>query len=192
MRASLVEHARRLIQRDGARALTMRSLAAEAGCAVGLPYTVFANREALVAELVHVEFHRLLEALDVWGNDVGRRTVGENLVRYTRIMLRGRDAPAFVLSDQIGDEAFQAAVAAKAHTSGLLASFGTAVTDYLAAEQRIGRIDYTVDVDAYGFLITGAVHNLLVSDRAYPRPDTRQLRRFLMAIANDLAPRSPT
>ena len=192
LRASLIEHARRLVQRDGAHALTMRSLAAEAGCAVGLPYTVFANREALVAELVYVEFRRLLDALDVWGGDVGRRTVGENLVRYARIMLSDRDAPAFVLADEISDDAFQAAVAERAHTSGLLASFDTAVADYLAAEQRIGRIDSAMDVAAYGFLITGAVHNLLVSGPAYPRPEARRLRRFLIAIANDLAPRSHT
>ena len=30
-----------------------------------------------------------------------------------------------------------------------------------------------VDVKAYGFLVTGALHNLVVSPAGYPRPDTR-------------------
>lgn len=192
LRASLVEHASRLVQRDGPHALTMRALADEAGYAVGLPYTVFANREALVAELVQVEFRGMLEALDGWGAAVGRRTVGQNLMRYARIMLSDRDAPAFVLADEISDDAFRAAVAEKADESGLLTSFATAVADYLAAEQRVGRVDAAIDAAAYGFLITGAVHNLLVSGPAYPRPSDRQLRRFLVAIADNLAPRSPT
>ena len=40
LRTSLVAHALRLVEREGAPALTMRALAAEAGCAVGLPYKV--------------------------------------------------------------------------------------------------------------------------------------------------------
>jgi hypothetical protein len=38
LRASPIQHARRLVNRDGAAVLTMRALAVEAGCAVGLLY----------------------------------------------------------------------------------------------------------------------------------------------------------
>ena len=53
LRASLVADTLRVIARDGAAALTMRALAAEAGCAVGLPYKVFTDRHELVGEIVH-------------------------------------------------------------------------------------------------------------------------------------------
>ena len=45
LRSDLVQVAQRIVARDGAAALTMRALAAEAGCAVGLPYKVFASRD---------------------------------------------------------------------------------------------------------------------------------------------------
>jgi AcrR family transcriptional regulator len=64
LRASLIEHAQRLVERDGAGALTMRALAAEAHCAVGLPYKVFADRRELVMELLRAEFVRLRAAFD--------------------------------------------------------------------------------------------------------------------------------
>ena len=46
-----------------------------------------------------------------------------------------------------------------------------------------------VDVKAYGFLVTGALHNLVVSPAGYPRPDTRSLKRMLSAVARQIAPR---
>jgi AcrR family transcriptional regulator len=187
LRASLIEHAQRLIRRDGAHALTMRALAAEAGCAVGLPYKVFANREELVAELVHIELRRLRAAFDAWVGEAGERTVGENLWRYARLLLQA-DTPALILAEEIGDKNLDAAVTDKAHESGLLASFDTTVANYLRAEQRLGRVAADIDVQAYGFLITGAIHNLLASGDAYPRPDTRRLQQILSAVARQIAP----
>jgi AcrR family transcriptional regulator len=52
LRASLVHHALQLVARKGAAALTMRALAIEAGCALGMPYKVFADRRELVAEMM--------------------------------------------------------------------------------------------------------------------------------------------
>jgi hypothetical protein len=46
LRSSPIEHAGRLVRLEGVKALTMRGLAAEAGCAVGLPYELFAARDA--------------------------------------------------------------------------------------------------------------------------------------------------
>ncbi|MFD7323170.1 TetR/AcrR family transcriptional regulator [Streptomyces sp. NPDC059875] len=187
LRASLIEHAQRLVEREGPQALTMRALATEAGCAVGLPYKIFANREELIAELVYLELGRLRAAFDAWAADAGSRTVGENLTRYARILLETH-APSLTVTQAIDDAALKAAVAAKAHQSGLLRSFESTVTDYLLAEQRLGRIAADVDAPAYGFLITGAVHNLLAAGESYPRPDPAELDRILSAIGHHLAP----
>jgi AcrR family transcriptional regulator len=189
LRASLLGHAQRLIARDGPQALTMRALAVEAGCAVGLPYKVFARREELVGALAHLEMRRITAEIAAWVAGAGRRTVGENLGRYAAILLE-TERPALVLADTIGDAGLDAAVAGGAHETGLLASFDTAVADYLRAEQKLGRVAAGVDVTAYGFLITGAVHNLVVSPPAYPRPDPRALRRMLSAVARQIAPRA--
>ncbi|MFJ6687093.1 TetR/AcrR family transcriptional regulator [Streptomyces werraensis] len=187
LRASLIEHARHLVERDGPQALTMRALANEAGCAVGLPYKIFANREELIAELVHLELSQLRAAFDAWTSEAGSRTVGENLTRYARILLETH-APSLTVSHALSDAALTASVAAQAHRSGLLRSFESSVTDYLLAEQRLGRIAADVDAHAFGFLITGAIHNLLAAGEAYPRPSTAELGRMLSAIGRHLAP----
>jgi AcrR family transcriptional regulator len=188
LRASLLAHAEALIRRDGPQALTMRALAAEAECAVGLPYKVFASREDLVGALAHAEMTRLTEEFAQWVAGAGTRTVGENLGRYATILVE-TDRPALILAGMIGDAGLDASVAGGAHETGLLASFDTAVTDYLRAEQRLGRVAADVDVKAYGFLVTGALHNLAVSPAGYPRPDARTLKRLLSAVARQIAPR---
>jgi hypothetical protein len=48
-----------------------------------------------------------------------------------------------------------------------------------------------VDEGAFGFLLAGAVHNLVVSGPAYPRLSRRQLRQRLEAIVARLRPHAP-
>ncbi len=188
LRASLLEHAQRIIARDGAKALTMRTLAAEAGCALGLPYKVFADRGELVAAIVHVEFTRLAAAGEELIARAGAATVADNLVWYAELLL---DSPAVTLAAEVmADKALAEAVAARAHHSGAgPGSFEAAVAGYLAAEQHAGRIEGDVDIAAFGFIITGAVHNLVMSGPAYPQPTRCQLKQHLTAIADRLHPR---
>ena len=79
LRASLVEHARRLVARDGPTKLTMRALASEADCAVGRPYKVFADRQDLLVELVRASFGDMHGAGDELLRRAGRGTVAGNL-----------------------------------------------------------------------------------------------------------------
>ena len=94
LRSSLIEHARTLIARDGPAALTMRALATEAGCAVGLPYKVFADRHELVAAIVHTEVANLRSTCDELIDRAGSKTVASNLIWFARVFL---DSPAVAL-----------------------------------------------------------------------------------------------
>jgi len=51
-RKTILDAARRLIDRDGVHALSIRAIAAEAGYSPGAVYSYFANREELALELV--------------------------------------------------------------------------------------------------------------------------------------------
>src|SRR5690606_24222517 len=186
LRASRLRDARSLVEREGPGALTMRDIAAEGGPAIGLPYKVFANREGIVAELVLEEFVDLRTELDRWTARAGRGRIGGNLVACARIML-DRELPVWRMVNDVGDATLSQAAASKAGPSGLLASFGSTVRDYLGAAQRLGRIHADVDVDAFGFLISGAIHNLLVAGPAYPRPSRRRLDEMLRAIASRIS-----
>lgn len=181
LRESLIEHARRLVARDGAGALTMRALATEAGCAVGLPYKVFSGRKELVTELVRDEFRGRVEAFEAWIARAGRGTVAENLVRYAQLLL---ESPAVTLVTEIEhDPELAGAVDEQAANTGLVAMLETAVARYLAAEKGHGRVDADVDEEAFGFLIAGSIHNLLVSGEVYPHPAPQDLERILTATA---------
>jgi AcrR family transcriptional regulator len=189
LRTSLLAAARQIIVRDGPAALTMRALATEADCAVGLPYKVFADRHELVGDILHAEFLTLEARFRAMAGRVGTGTVGANLAWLSEVLL---DSPAVALAHEvIGDERLAKAFTERIHHTGVgPAAFETAFTDYLAAEQRAGRVDADVDARAFGFLLAGAVHNLMISGEAYPRPTRRRLRQLLAATAAAIAPRA--
>ena len=138
LRASLIDHARRLIARDGAAALTMRALAAEADCAVGLPYKVFTDRHDLVVQICHAEFQRLGDACDELATRAGTATVGANLAWFADLLL---GSPAVTLAHEVfADETLAKAVTARVHETGIgPAAFETVLARYLAAEKQNGR-----------------------------------------------------
>ncbi|HEX5996957.1 MAG TPA: TetR/AcrR family transcriptional regulator [Jiangellales bacterium] len=186
LRSSLIEHARTLIAREGAAALTMRALAAEAGCAVGLPYKVFADRHEIVAAIVHAELVRLRAACEELLERAGSGTIGGNLTWFAGMFL---DSPAVALSQELlQDDALRQRVSASAHDTGLgPAQFPTVLSRYLAAEKHAGRVAPDVDEGAFGFLIASALHNLLVAGEAWPRPTRDELEQILTACAAAIA-----
>jgi AcrR family transcriptional regulator len=187
LRADLIEHARTLVRRDGATALTMRALAAEAGCAVGLPYKVFADRGELVTEVAVSELGDLARRMAAWAAETGTRSVGENLDRYASILLDA-ETPALTLAESIDGERLRARFDDSAEALSFFDSLGSVVADYLAGEQRTGRVRADVDTAAFGFVISGGIHNLVASGPGYPRPSRGELAHHLRAIAEQLAP----
>jgi AcrR family transcriptional regulator len=184
LRVSLVGHARRLVEREGASALTMRALAAEAECAVGLPYKVFAGRDELVLQLLRDEFQRLRAELDQWAGRAGTGTIAENLAAYPGIFL---DSPALALAHEVEHAPHTTdAVDAAAAETGVVAALEGAVERYLVGEKERGRVAGDVDEKAFAFLIAGAVHNLLISGDLYPRPTSQEMDRYLGAVADRL------
>jgi AcrR family transcriptional regulator len=183
LRASLIEHARRLVAREGPAKLTMRSLATEAGCALGLPYKAFADRADLMVELVHASFGDVRQAGDELLRRVGRRTVAGNLAWFAEWLL---DSPGVALAQHVmSDEALAHSVVAHFHATGegptLLESL---LSDYLAGEQRAGRVAPEVDTHAFGFVLAGAIHHLVVMGEGYPRPSKRKLQQILAAVCD--------
>ena len=175
-----------MIARDGSSALTMRALATEAGCATGLPYKVFDDRRALVAEIVHAELGRLSATSDELTRRAGTGTIAGNLAWFADLVL---DSPAVALHHELAaDDLLSNDVTATVRSKGTGPQvFETGVAAYLAAEQSAGRVDGAVDTDAFGFAIGGALHNLVVSGGAWPRPTRRQLRRHLAAITTTIS-----
>jgi AcrR family transcriptional regulator len=166
----------------------MRSLAAEAGCATGLPYKVFADRHEIVLEIVHGELVRLNAAEEDLARRAGRGQVGANLAWFADEVL-GSPAVAFV-HEVSGDDGLSKQFTHRVHGTGVGPNVIERVfASYLAAEQQAGRIDPSIETDVFAFLLGGAVHNLIVSGETYPRPTKRQLQQHLTSVANALATR---
>lgn len=167
----------------------MRALADEAGCAVGLPYKVFADRHDLVVEICTEEFRRLADAYEETVGRAGTATVAANLTRFAELLL---DSPAVALVQEIhDDEQLGKAVSSSVHATGIgPATIGLTIARYITAEKHAARVDPDVDADAVAFLLAGAIHNLMVSGDAWPRPNRQELRRHLAALAATLAPRT--
>jgi AcrR family transcriptional regulator len=186
LRAALLEHARRLVSRDGASALTMRALAAEAGVSLGLPYKIFADRREIVDEIVAAEVRRFGAAAESLLSRAGSYTVGDNLIWFASIVL---NSPAAPLAQELhaDDQHLESATEVAERTGLSPASFPALLADYLTAEQRAGRVRDNVDCQAFGFLIAGAMHNLMIAGPAWPRPERRQLSRYFTAAARAIA-----
>ena len=63
LRSELLRTSRRLLDESGPSALSMREVARRAGCTHQAPYHYFANREAILAALVHEGFDELTDML---------------------------------------------------------------------------------------------------------------------------------
>jgi AcrR family transcriptional regulator len=183
LRASLIDHALRLIEREGAEALTMRALAAEADCAVGLPYKVFADRRELVQAILRRELEELDGVITTLVSRAGRHSVGANLAWFADRFLASPAAP--LVREEIATDGDTVGP----HGSHLgMNDLEVALGRYLATEQDAGRVRSDVDVEEIGALVAGAIHNLVVAGAAWPRPSGAQLRRRLDALAAALAP----
>jgi AcrR family transcriptional regulator len=184
LRAALLGHAQLLVSRDGASALTMRALAAEAGVSLGLPYKVFADRREIVDEIVAAEFHRFGAAAETLLARAGSYTVGDNLIWFASIVLK---SPAAALAQELhaDDQRLESATRVAERRGLGPTAFPAVLADYLTVEQRAGRVRDNIDCEAFGFLIAGALHNILIAGPAWSRPE--QLERYLTAAARGIA-----
>ncbi len=186
LRAALLEHAQRLVSRNGASGLTMRALAAEAGVSLGLPYKIFADRREIVDEIVSAELRRFGAAAESLISRAGTSTVGDNLIWFASVVL---SSPAAPLAHELhaDDQRLESATRVAERTGLSPTSFPAVFAKFLTVEQRAGRVRDDIDCEAFGFLIAGALHNLLIAGPTWPRPDQRQLARYLTAAARAIA-----
>lgn len=182
LRSELVEHARSLIAREGSQGLTMRALASEAGCALGLPYKVFQDRGDLVMEILRVELGRLHRAGRELVGRAGDGGIGENLAQFAETILA---SPAVALSAEVvGNAELAERFARHVNEDGTgPADFESAIREYLEAERDLGRVRADVELGTIAFLLAGSVHNLVMSGPAYPRPSRADLRLHMSAVA---------
>lgn len=179
LRESLLEHAHSIITREGMPGLTMRALANEAGTAVGLSYKAFASRDDLLWELAWRSLQELIERIDDWS----ARSEGDLAERIMEFAELHFDSMAPDLVDHVsrgprGDEFLREATAA-----GTTRSWTAVMTAFLSARQQRGEIREDADVEAFGFMLTAAIHHVVTTEPPLSAPDRPTLARHIAGVA---------
>jgi AcrR family transcriptional regulator len=195
LREYLIATAARLIGERGTGALTVRDIAREARVADGVLYNYFEDKEDLLANALLAHVGAVMGSAPPLLPEPGTGTVADNLRGFIDggLEVLKRVTPAFaglVTQPKVlirfhamvgGDAAFGAQApdrsaepaepapaepAAEGHGGGLPDMLGA----YLRAEQRLGRIAGTADIDAVVILVVGAIHGQVLPRLIFSPP----------------------
>jgi AcrR family transcriptional regulator len=170
LRGYLIATAARLIRERDAGRLSVREIARQAQVADGVLYNYFEDKEDLLAHALLAHVNGIMSGAP-GAPPAGTGTVTDNLRTLidNGLKVLTEVAPAFIrLLDQPrvlsrfyrmagGDQALGtgSGTAGGGHVPWSLAEIARG---YLAAEQQLGRVASTADIDAAARLITGAIH----------------------------------
>lgn len=161
LREHLIATAATLIAQRGSAGLTVREIARAAGVADGALYNHFADKEELLAHALFRHVGSVMEGVHQ-GPEPGSATVEENLRDFVR---RGLEVLSAVLP-AFGGFLTQPEVIIRLR--GLFGEMHQApqlpalLTDYLTAEQALGRLDPAADPASAARLVIGACHDLII------------------------------
>ncbi|MFJ3338964.1 TetR/AcrR family transcriptional regulator [Streptomyces sp. NPDC086766] len=179
VRERLFAAAERVVERGGPGALTSRAVTTEAGCSKGLLHAHFAGLDEFVAELCLDRFARTAAKAQELSGLAGHGSVAQNLNAVALALFDSAGPALSGLAVSRPDTALRIRQALEAGAPGLTA-IQEAVTGYLTAERRLGRVAETVDPDTVALAIVGTAHHLLMT--SWPKvPDPRPSMTRLVA-----------
>jgi AcrR family transcriptional regulator len=179
-RGQLFDAAERVLLRDGASALTSRSVTAEAGVAKGVLHRHFADFDAFLAELTLDRVTQVAALAAALRDAAGTGTVAGNLAAAIPEVL----TPAVLALIRLGiarDELRGRLRAATGSRLPLVSESTALVAGYLAAERGLGRVTADADIGALAPTLVGAAH-LLFADTDNPPPDAAAITRVVTAV----------
>lgn len=183
-RKQLFDAAQRILLRDGAGALTSRSVTAEAGVAKGVLHRHFEDFDAFLAELVLDRIERLRERGATLREAAGQGTVVGNL---TAALVELFDSDVLIL---VGVVIARDAVRDRLRRAGLrgmpvLREATMVVAAYLTAEQEQGRVSAAASIQALAPTLIGGAH-LLYADRDGAPPEREAVEQLVATAVADV------
>jgi AcrR family transcriptional regulator len=158
LRDHLIDTAERLVAERVVTTITTRDIARAAGVSDGVLYNYFADKHDLLLAAMVRRYARVIEAFQGDQPEAGTGTVAENLVRYGRSMLELMTQALPVAAGLIHEPELLHAFIAAIHTE----RYGPhqvqrPILDYLAAEQRLGRVGPIQPEAAFAMLFGSAM-----------------------------------
>jgi AcrR family transcriptional regulator len=195
LRRRIIEAADARIREHGLAGATTREIARAAGCAEGSIYVHFEDKiDLVIAVIVEREpyFADLLEL----PSRAGESTVEANLVPWVDelVSLIRENQPIFfaLMGDRTIFQRFKARI--RERQTGLVAVF-KAASDYVRAEQELGRIDAGVEPQIVATILIGAARDhtftRALTDAA-PAPDDGFARELVHTVVHGLRPPATT
>jgi AcrR family transcriptional regulator len=179
-RGQLFDAAERVLLRDGASALTSRSVTAEAGVAKGVLHRHFADFDAFLAELTLDRVAQVAAVAAALRDAAGTGTVAGNLAATLSEVLT--PAVLALIRLVIARDELRARLRAATGSRIPLVSESTAlVAGYLTAERGLGRIAADADIGTLAPTLIGAAH-LLLADADSPPPDAAAVTRVVITV----------
>ena len=168
-RGQLFDAAERVLLRDGASALTSRSVTAEAGVAKGVLHRHFADFDAFLAEFARDRAARISAQAAALRAMAGSGTVAGNLAVALPDLFS--EATLALIRLVIARDELRAWLRAATGSRIPLISESTAMTaDYLAAERDLGRVAADADIGTLAPTLIGAAHLLFTDADGTPEP----------------------
>jgi AcrR family transcriptional regulator len=214
LREYLIATAARLIDERGSAGLAVRDIAREARVADGVLYNYFTDKEDLLAHALLAHVGTVMFGMPPVP-EPGTGTVAENLELFidAGMQVLARVTPAFAgllsqpkvlaqIHEMIGHAAFgvadegEGARKGTPHDGETPRGLPQLLTEYLAAEQRLGRIDADADVDAAAKVIVGALHGQVLPSVLFSPPGTRPTmppgfaRKIAETVLRGIGPRA--
>jgi AcrR family transcriptional regulator len=158
-RRQIIEAAGRALNAKGMLGASTREIAREAGVADGTLYVHFKDRIDLFLAMIDESLPPFVEPLKRLRETVGKRSVRANLTEVLNgtVSFHEQLLPMFtaILADPALSRAFQKRLAAQNRGPHLAID---AISAYLAAEQKLGRVNPRANVRASALLLFGASH----------------------------------
>jgi AcrR family transcriptional regulator len=179
-REQLFDAAERVLLREGANALTSRSVTAEAGVAKGVLHRHFADFDAFLFELVQDRLAGLGGPANALLESAGTGMVADNITHALIALFR--PVAVAIVALVISRDGLRARLRQSGASRVPLLSEGTAmVASYLKAEQDLGRVAVDADVDTLAHMLIGTAQ-LLFADREGPPPDQEAVHKVVATV----------
>lgn len=185
LRRRIIEAADALIREHGLAGATTREIARTAGCAEGSIYVHFEDKIDLIVAVV-VEREPFFAALQELPEKAGEASLEENLVPWAEELLKLVQDNQPIFLALMGDRAVFERFKARLHErrTGLPAVL-QAASDYVRAEQELGRIERRVRPEVVASILVGACRDHVFA-RIFAAQDPYPSEGFAQALVRTL------
>jgi AcrR family transcriptional regulator len=175
VRRQLFDAAERILLRDGPSALTSRAVTDEAGVAKGVLHKHFDDFDGFLAQFV-IDRAAMIPSIATAGTGTVAGNVAETLTA-----IFGSVAVAIVPLVTFRDELRARLRDTWPAGVPILTQGAIMIGEYLAAEQRSGRVPAEADAEALGAMLIGTAH-LMYADRTGPAPSPDAVLTMVRSI----------